>query len=231
MFTAHHLLWYPKQPNPFKLVSLSVFLVAVKCIFNRLSSFSCTVIHIKLFRDKPVSEHGLRTSNPPTPPQKSGTKKGSSSVVNTVPLLYQHENQGVLRTSVWLQRTTWVIWDYESYSVQQEPRLHHTPTDKETFSQTEVTTSACLWLSTELKLGQSFFLFSILFSLFFFCSPNVQQMWLDQVLTDFRGVNNLHGGEEMVADMQPLTFQTLQCFQNFIQWVCFTEFKTAQRDR
>lgn len=177
MFTAHHLLWYLKLPYPFKLVSLSVFLVAVKCIFNRLSSFSCTVIHIKLFRDKPVSEHGLRTSNPPTPPKKEvEQKKGSSSVVNTVPLLYQHENQGVLRTSVWLQRTTWVIWDYESYSVQQEPRLHHTPTDKETFSQTEVTTSACLWLSTELKLGQSFFSFFYAFFLFFLqpkCSTDV----------------------------------------------------------
>ena len=52
-------------------------------------------------------------------------------------------------------------------------------------------------------------------------------MWLDQVLTDFSGVNNLHGGEEMVADVQPLTFQMLLCFQNFIKWFCFTEFKTA----
>lgn len=124
----------------------------------------CLVIHIKFFRDKPVSVHSLRSTTPSSPHNKkkeekkelkSGTKWES---FNTVPILDQHGNQGVLATSVWLEHTTWVVWDYESYStsVQQKPRLHHTPTDKETF-QTEVTTSACLPLSSVLKLGQSLF--------------------------------------------------------------------------
>lgn len=177
MFAAHHLLWYLELPYPFKLVPLSVFLVAVKCIFNRLSSFSCRVIHIKLFRDKSVSEHSLRTSTSLSSPAKKKVKKWNKKRKLQPPLHCTRpvsawksgyiENLAVTWTHHMSHLGLWVIF---YLNTKRTPALPHTYR-LGNFSQTEVTSSACLELLTVLKVGQS-----LHFSAW---AGSVQQMWWD----------------------------------------------------